>query len=108
MDAFEMTSGTPKDTLKCRIHVERFDATVTPDFKNAIDEAWSPHIQNVILDFAGVSFIDSSGVGALLSVQKKVAGGPQSLTLVNAGKNVVEVIELLRLHRIFNLNPETE
>ncbi len=108
MESFELVTGPPKDTLECRIHVERFDATVTPDFKKAMEDAWKPHLQKVVLDFTGVSFIDSSGVGALLSVQKKVAGGPQSLTLVNAGKNVVEVIELLRLHRIFNLNPETE
>jgi len=75
------------------------------DFRNRIDMEWSPEIEQVVLDLKDVDFIDSSGVGALLALQKKIAPQGNPLTLVNANKQVVEVMELLRLHRVFNLNP---
>ena len=105
MALFEISVDSSENTLLCVLHTLRFDTTVTEEFKKEVEKYWSSEIEEVVLDFQKVDFIDSSGVGALLALQKRITAGEQPLILKNAGKNVVEVIELLRLHRIFNINP---
>jgi anti-sigma B factor antagonist len=105
--AFQFDHDQASGQLRCKIQTPRFDAAVTPEFKKAFEAAWRAETDRIVLDFSGVDFIDSSGVGALLALQKKYSESDHPLTLVNAGKNVVEVMELLRLHRLFNLNPES-
>ena len=73
------------------------------DFKKQIEALWSPEITRVELDFAGVEFIDSSGVGALLGVSKRLPQSSASVRLLNVRAPVQSVIELLRLHRIFEI-----
>lgn len=105
MASFEIAVISGNNTLQCILHTSRFDTTITEEFKQEIESHWTPEIEQVILDFQEVDFIDSSGVGALLALQKRITASEKPVLLKNAGKNVVEVIELLRLHRIFNINP---
>ncbi|NJK88293.1 MAG: STAS domain-containing protein [Myxococcales bacterium] len=79
--------------------------TTAADFRRQINEQWAPTITDVAVDFSKVEFIDSSGVGALVSVHKRVAEKGSAVTLVNPCPAVLSVIELLRLHRVFNLQP---
>jgi anti-sigma B factor antagonist len=64
---------------------------------------WSPAVSAVTIDFSDVDFIDSSGIGALLGVQKRLKASDEPVTLLNARNSVIEVIELLRLHRVFRI-----
>lgn len=56
----------------------------------------------VVIDLRAVEFIDSSGIGTLLSLLK-VRGGELRLRAVQGG--VMSVLELLRLHRVFQIEP---
>ena len=51
-----------------------------------------------------VDFIDSSGVGALLGVYKRLSGDEPNLQLKRLQPPVQSVIELLRLHTIFDIS----
>ncbi len=81
----------------------KFDAASAAAFKEELDGHWRPTVRQVTIDFAAVQFIDSSGVGALLSVQKRMPAGSEPVVIAGARPNVVSVIELLRLHRVFSL-----
>lgn len=96
---FETESGQ----MKIDICLGKFDALVVPDFLKALDSEWSDCIHSVVVDLSQVSFIDSSGVGALLAVRKKVADQPDPVTLLKPQEHVVSVLEMLRLHRVFKL-----
>lgn len=104
MGDFQFSSANRNTRLNCLLNVPRFDATVAPRFKEALRSAWKPTLRTVVLDFRHVNFIDSSGVGALLSVQKMLPADAEPVTLSHVGKPVAEVLELLRLHRVFNLS----
>ena len=91
------------DALHLKLKVTRLDASVARGFKKECEDAWSADIKSVVMDLDGVSFIDSSGIGALLNVYKKLPPGTPSARLVNVSPSVQSVIELLRLHRIFEL-----
>lgn len=92
-------------TLELVIKAQRLDAVIAPDLKNECATLWRPSIQRVIADLAAVDFLDSSGVGALLSIYKRLRPETASLQLVRVRPAVHSVIELLRLHRIFDVHP---
>ena len=76
---------------------------VLPFVKKKIDEIWSDEVTSVEFDFSTVDFIDSSGIGALLGVYKRLPSKNASVKLCNVKAPVQAVIELLRLHRIFEI-----
>ena len=89
--------------LSIKINVPRFEASNVSDFRAALEEFCPDTLLNVEVEMNDVEMIDSSGVGALLSVHKKIAPGGDLIHLKNAQPAVLSVIEMLRLHRVFNV-----
>ncbi len=89
--------------LKVVPTVSRLDAAVARDFKAEIEKAWTAGVSSVEIDMTAVEFVDSSGVGALLSVYRKLPPGAGVTRLVGIRPGVLAVLELLRLHRVFEL-----
>jgi len=89
--------------LRVTVLVSRLDAAIVRDFKTGVDAAWTSGITAVEIDLASVEFVDSSGIGALLSVYRKLPAGSGATRLVNVKPGVLAVLELLRLHRVFEL-----
>ena len=85
------------------IAVPRLDAAAAPDFKKTIESIWKPGISRVTADLSQVEFVDSSGVGALLSLYKRLPMPNPGVKLQHMKPPVQAVIELLRLHRIFGI-----
>ena len=57
------------------------------------------------LDLQGVSFIDSSGLGALLRVRKEAADAGKTLSLVNVSPATHRLLEITGLHDAFDIRP---
>ena len=57
----------------------------------------------VVLDMTGVAFVDSSGLGALISCLREVRGGKGDLKLCSMSRSVRGLFELLRMHRVFSI-----
>jgi len=91
-------------TLKASVGVNRLDAAASREFRQDFDTLWSDQVRSVELDFEQVDFIDSSGVGALLGVYKRLPEQGGSVRLRRVKPPVQSVIELLRLHRIFEIS----
>ncbi len=99
-----ITSTELKNSTLCiKVHASRLDAASARDFKKECDTLWKPGIDRLTIDLRDVGFLDSSGVGALLSVYKRLPAGQPSVKLLNTQPAVQSVIELLRLHRIFEI-----
>jgi anti-sigma B factor antagonist len=88
------------DNLYITIQVRSFDASNAALIKEQFRELSEGIATPVRVDLSQVDFIDSSGIGALLSLFKSAQ---QKMTLVNPKPAVVSVLELLRLHRVFPL-----
>jgi anti-sigma B factor antagonist len=97
------TFSTDNHTLNIRINEEHFDAAHTADFKKMVDNQWKKGIRSVTIDMRLVKFIDSSGIGALLGIQKRLTNSEDPVVLANTTPNVSSIIELLRLHRVFSM-----
>lgn len=106
MSKFEYEFSQDRTALTIRVKEDKFDITLAPEFKEEVAASWEESVAAVTVDFSNVEFIDSSGVGALVSVHKRIAPKGGTLKIYKPGPAVISVIELLRLHRVFNLVSE--
>ena len=58
----------------------------------------------LVLDLAGVGFVDSSGLGALLGIKKQQDGGGGRLLLTRLSPAVTRLIEITKMDRVFDLS----
>jgi len=103
MSLFRFEHRPERKELCVRLTTPQFTAATVPEFKTAVEQEWKADITRVVLDLSAVEFIDSSGVGALLGVQKRLSLQSEPVTLKGARPTVVGVLELLRLQRVFKL-----
>ena len=54
-------------------------------------------------DLSDISFLDSSGLGTLISLHKTMMGRSGSVRLMNPTPVATQVLELTRMHRIFEI-----
>src|SRR5438045_922731 len=98
----KIVEGTLDGTnLYLSVNVSRLDASTAGSFKRECEELWRPGITTVEAELSQVEFIDSSGVGALLSLYKRLPPPNPKVKLDKVQPPVQAVIELLRLNRIF-------
>ncbi|MFY9629794.1 MAG: STAS domain-containing protein [Methylocystis sp.] len=63
---------------------------------------------DIIIDLDQVQFIDSSGLGALLSGLKNAGLRSRGFILAGLQPRVRSMFELTRLHRVFDIYPKLE
>lgn len=85
------------------IQEERIDAHNSGDLKETILHLIEQGEINIIIQLEKVRFIDSSGLGALLSGHKNAAAKSGRLALVNIQQQVLSMFELTRLNRVFEI-----
>ena len=63
---------------------------------------------HLVIDFGGVKYINSCGLGSLVCVLTKVRKAGGDLHLVGVGGDVAKVIKLTRLDAILPISPSVE
>lgn len=96
--ATEAISGT--EALIVGVPLAHIDAANTRDFRSAIEPLLAAY-STVVLDLADVEFIDSSGLGALLSCLRTMNSKQGELRLCSLRTPVQALFELVRMHRLF-------
>lgn len=87
---------------------ERLDAHNSGDLRDRILKLLENGDQNLVVDLAAVHFIDSSGLGALLSGYKNATLRSGTFVLSGLQPRVQSMFELTRLHRVFEIFPNVE
>lgn len=59
--------------------------------------------RNIELDLSQATFVDSCGLGALIALHKTACARHGALRLVNPRPAVRQILELTRMHRIFEI-----
>ncbi len=81
---------------------ESLDASNTKEFKRDIIPALEGQ-SRVIFDMGRLKFVDSSGLGAILSCLRQLNASGGDLKLSGMLKPVRALFELVRMHRIFDI-----
>ena len=82
------------------IQGKNLDAGNVKDFKAAMQPVIDGH-KTVLIDMSQLNFVDSSGLGALLSCLRTMNNKEGQLKLFAMAKPVQALFELVRMHRIF-------
>jgi len=84
------------------IPVEELDASNAAEFKRDIAPILQLH-PRLVLDLSKVRFVDSSGLGAMLSCLRQLSARNGDLKLCGMSTQVRALFELVRMHRIFDI-----
>jgi anti-sigma B factor antagonist len=63
---------------------------------------------NLVFDLKGITFIDSSGFGVLLSALKAASNNYGQFKICNVNSDVMELFKLLQLHHVFEIYDELD
>jgi len=85
------------------VREERLDAHNSEDLKAEVNKVFAADSKNIIVDLKDVRFIDSSGLGVLVSGFKNASTRQGSLKLCGLQTQVKSMFELTRLHRVFDI-----
>lgn len=89
------------------LNLKRLDASVAPVFKQAVLKVIESGETRLVLDLGGVEFIDSSGLGAMVSILKAL-GGSGSIAVCNGRVGVLSLFRLTRMDKVFSIFPSRE
>ena len=70
------------------------------EFQNLIRSETSPH---VIIDFSGVPFIDSSGLGSLVGAHISAQKARRRLSFAGMNTQVITLLEMTRIRGMFSI-----
>jgi len=75
--------------------------------RNTVDNelAFSP-IKNIVFDFGGVTFMDSSGIGMVIGRYKQIKARGGKTLIVRAKPQVDRMLELSGIKKIIEINGE--
>lgn len=90
------------------IKEERLDAHNSSDLKAQMLSLFEEGKNDLVVDLSEVRFVDSSGLGALVSGFKNASARNGNLKLSGLQPQVRSMFELTRLHRVFEIFPGTE
>lgn len=98
----ELTATALPDELIVTVAEPRIDAACAIRFKDHMRQLLMHPARRVVLDLSHVTFLDSSGLGALVAVRKFLSDG-RELHLSGLTANVRRVFRLTRMDTVFSL-----
>lgn len=73
------------------------------EVREAIRAALTPAHKTILIDLSHISFLDSSGLGALVALHKTMLTGGGRVKLLNPTPIAQQALRLTRLHRILEV-----
>jgi len=96
----QMTCETRGPVCIMRVESDRIDAAIAIQFKDMFRDMAATAPGPVVLDLAQVTFLDSSGLGAVVAA-RKLLGAERTLELAGLNPAVEKVMQLTRMNTIF-------
>ena len=90
------------DVAVALIPVDELDAGNAAELKRSIAPILEANAK-LVIDLGRLRFVDSSGLGAMLSCLRQLSAKGGDLKLCGMSKQVRATFELVRLHRIFDI-----
>ena len=100
----EMTVEKMGEVAVVELGGAQLDASNAKEFKRDIASVLAAN-SKVVFDLSRLQFVDSSGLGAILSCLRQLNAVGGDLKLCGLAKPVRALFELVRMHRIFDIFP---
>ncbi len=90
------------------IEDEKLNTLNAPDLKSEFVRLNTDGIRNFILDLENVTFVDSSGLSAILTANRLCKNSNGTLVLSGLQENVQKLIKISQLENILNIVPTVQ
>ena len=84
------------------------DMFTSPNLREKLLPLFEKGIKGIIVDLAGVSFMDSSGIATLVEGLQWSKKADREFILTGLGTNVKNALALTKLDNIFNIKTDTD
>jgi len=84
------------------------DSTKASQFRQEIANLVESNVDIVLIDFSDVTFMDSSGLGALVLALKTVRAAGRKLYICSVNEQIKMLFELTSMDRVFEIYPSRE
>jgi anti-sigma B factor antagonist len=100
----EMKLTRTDSMMECRLEIVGvLDVHSAPELRAEFDSVVSARPQHVVIDLAALTMLDSSGVGAIVSLFKRVKTAGGTFAVLGVKGQPLAVFRLLSLDRVFGL-----
>jgi anti-sigma B factor antagonist len=100
--SFDISQATLEDGPVVFVISGELDLASAPRMKRTLTEAIAAGARQIVLDLAGVTFIDSTALGVLVGIQRNLRDGAR-LAIAGAVPDVLNVFELTGLDATFDI-----
>ncbi|MGK7651290.1 STAS domain-containing protein [Roseovarius sp. B08] len=101
----QLTCATHNNINVITVEDNRIDAASAIRFKDEMRTLTDEGPEHVVLDLSGVTFVDSSGLGAIVASMKQLGDG-RRLDLAGLTPDVAKVFRLTRMDSIFAIHAD--
>jgi len=101
-----MQANVIKDGVKAVIKLSgRFDFNTHREFRNVADPLMADDsVRQVVVDFGGVDYLDSSALGMLLMLRDKAGSTTKEIELTGVKGNVKQVLDIANFSKLFKIS----
>jgi len=99
-----MQTRTEGDILKV-LGLDRLSATNSGSFKDLVKAQMTEQHRVIEVDSARIAFVDSEGLGALVSLQRAMAAQNGHVRMLNPLPIVRQFLKVVHFHRILEIAP---
>lgn len=91
--------------LLVSLNAKRLDSSISREFETALNDWIAKGETRILLDLSLVDFMDSSGMGSMVSCLKKLKTGNNGDDLMLCGitEQVLSLFKLTRMDRVFTI-----
>ncbi len=79
------------------------DIYTSSELKNKINELIEEKNKNIIINGEQLDYIDSTGLGVLMSIYKKLQDKNLNIKVVNLKPNIYKLFDITGLNKVFNI-----
>lgn len=79
------------------------DAYHSPKLKEEMEKYLTGEAKEILLDLSDVPYIDSAGLGTLVSILRETRNFKKGLKLIGLRPNIKRIFEMTRLDKIFDI-----
>lgn len=100
--SLSINRSTDKGVVRVLLAGE-IDLRTSPELNEALAAIVSSRPRSVVVDLAGVQYIDSSGVGTLVNLKRQIERAGGAVALANPQTRVRNVLEITNLDKFFTI-----
>lgn len=104
MNSVQVTTETENGIVSVYLNGQALDASNVQRFRSDVASLFESE-RNFVLVLKDLKFVDSSGIGALLSCLRKSHANGGDVKLAELPANVRSLFELVRMDRLFDIYP---